>query len=150
MTILLSNNTKGFLNSVSTTGLPASYDYAAMYCDNADYIVTSSQDCNKKQTVDDLAEVASTDTKSVCSKNIALKNKALKTFRDRCYPFHTLDDIALYHKPKDIRDYITLQVHPFNSACYRDLSVRGGSRDFWKAVIKWCEVHPCTGNSIKK
>ncbi|ODH00235.1 hypothetical protein A4S05_34100 [Nostoc sp. KVJ20] len=77
-------------------------------------------------------------TEIASSKNLALKNKALLVFRDKYYPSHTLDEIALSHKPKDIRDRITLHIHPFNNACHHDLSVRGGSKDFWKAVIKWC------------
>ncbi|MEH2177927.1 hypothetical protein [Nostoc sp.] len=123
MIALSSINTNNFLNSSNTNGLPAAYDYASMYCDNTDH---------------NLASINESITENVCSKNLALRNKALLVFRDRCYPFSVLDEIALLHKPKDIRDYITLQVHPFNNACHRDLSVRGGSKDFWEAVIKWC------------
>lgn len=123
MIALSSINTSNFLNSSNTSGLPAACDYASMYCNNTAHKLTSSNESN---------------TEIVCSKNLTLKNKALLAFRDRCYPFFVLDEIALSHKPKDIRDYITLQVHPLNNACHRDLSVRGGSKDFWEAVIKWC------------
>ncbi|MEH2125281.1 MAG: hypothetical protein V7K44_13150 [Nostoc sp.] len=120
------SNTGNFLNSSSTNGLPAACDYASMYCNNTDHSLASINES--------IAEI-------VCSKNLALRNKALLAFRDRCYPFFVLDEIALSYKPKDIRDYITLHVHPLNNACHRDLNVRGGSKDFWEAVIKWCSNH---------
>ncbi|MDZ8064127.1 MAG: hypothetical protein RMY64_00590 [Nostoc sp. DedQUE08] len=109
-----------------------------MYCNNTAYDVASNQECDEKPAVNDFTYVAPTNEKTVCTKNLALKNKALLAFRDKCYSSHALDEIALHHKPKDIRDYITLHIHPFNNACHRDLSVRGGSKDFWEAVIKWC------------
>ncbi|MCC5646383.1 hypothetical protein LC607_26395 [Nostoc sp. CHAB 5824] len=111
------------LPSSNTSGLPAACDYASMYCNDASVAASLGKESS---------------TEIICSKNLALKNKALLAFRDRCYPFFVLDEIALRYKPKDIRDYITLHVHPFNNACHRDLSVRGGSKDFWEAVIKWC------------
>ncbi|MDZ7951282.1 hypothetical protein [Nostoc sp. DedQUE09] len=123
MIALSSINTSNSPNSSSTSGLPAACDYASMYCNNTAHDLTS----NKEPSVE-----------IVNSKNLTLKNKALLAFRDKCYPSHVLDEIASHHKPKDIRDYITLHVHPFNNACHRDLSVRGGSKDFWQAVIKWC------------
>ncbi|MEH2225185.1 hypothetical protein [Nostoc sp.] len=134
--------TNSILDSSDTSGLPAAYDYATIYCDNTAYSVASSQERDEEQSSNDLTEVAATNAKTACGKNLALRDKALRVFRDRCYPFFSLDEIALGHKPKDIRDYITLQIHPFNNTCHRDLSVRGGSKDFWESVIKWCEVYP--------
>ncbi|QMS91725.1 hypothetical protein HUN01_30545 [Nostoc edaphicum CCNP1411] len=144
MIALSSIKTNSILETSNTSGLPAAYDYATIYCDNTSYSLASSQERDENQLVNDSTEVATSNTKTVCGKNLALRNKALRVFRDRCYPFFSLDEIALYHKPKDIRDYITLHVHPFNKACHRDLSVRGGSKDFWESVIKWCKVYPCS------
>ncbi|MFN6480952.1 hypothetical protein [Nostoc sp. DedQUE07] len=138
MIILLPTNTNSFLGSSSTNGLPAACDYASMYCNDTAYDAEVSKEREERCVVKDFSGITPTTTKSVCGKNLALRNKALLAFRDKCYPSFSLDKIALSYKPKDIRDYITLRVHPFNNACHRDLSVRGGSKGFWEAVIKWC------------
>ncbi|MEH2352573.1 hypothetical protein [Nostoc sp.] len=130
-------STSNFLNSSITSGLPAACDYASMYCNNTAYDVASSQECDEKQTVNDFTDVAPTTEKTVCSKNLALKEQALQVFRLAFLPCHTIEEVERNFKPSDIRDRIS-EHNAFNLQCDRDLSVRGGSKAFWEAVIKWC------------
>ncbi|MEH2211333.1 hypothetical protein [Nostoc sp.] len=143
MIALPHSNTTNFLNSSNTSGLPAACDYASMYCDNTACIMASSQERDEKQSANDLTEVVATNAKTACSKNLALKEQALLAFKQAYAPSQSMEAISKYFKSSDIRDRIS-ERNAFNLACDRDLSVRGGSKAFWEAVIKWCEVYPCS------
>ncbi|MBE9107451.1 hypothetical protein IQ229_21715 [Nostoc cf. edaphicum LEGE 07299] len=120
MIALASINISNFLNSSSTSGLPAACDYASMYCNDA----TDDALAGKEP----ITEIAS-------SKNLALKNKALLTFGK--YAKCGTEEIKTYWNAGRIRDYVR-SCYSFNMECARDFSVRGNSNAFWEAVIKWC------------